>query len=690
MQETAEATGAEHRKGERRRIRFRPDIEGIRAVALFLALFCHGGVAVFDGGFVGVDMFFVISGFLITGLLVAEGESTGRVSLKRFYAHRMKRLMPLATLVLGFVVIGALVLMAAPRRDIVAGDELAAALQVVNWHFASQSVNYFGPEIDASPVMHYWSLSIEEQFYLVWAFALSGFALLARVFRWPLKKVVLAVVAVIWVASLIYSAIYSAEYPNEAYFSTFTRAWQIATGALIALLPIPAPGKRLAWILSITGAGAIAYSVLTFSEMTIYPGLIGLIPTLGTAALITAGLGKEWVIPQRWLALAPLVYIGGLSYAWYLWHYPVMIFGTVYWGGLPTWATTALVFAAVIPAALSHHLIGQPLRFSRTLTRFPRRALALGLGCTAAAVVGAGILSATLPTLTAAPETASLGALVLKSPKLQESAEAVRPPPTGRGSRSDRGAVWEQGCMVEPKETRSGECAFGDPDGKRTVVLFGDSHAMHLFGAVERLAEKRGWRLIALNKAGCPPYDTPVYNGKVGRVYRECEVWRERALQRIEGEMHPAAVFVAGSIWIKSMEDGEIVAGPDNIAALEQGYVRVLSRLAATGARVIAFKDLPKAPFDMTTCVAEHMDNLEKCSYDKRGADPNHFELRAARQVNGVEVVDLSPAICSKGTCFGVIRNAIVYRDNDHMTYTFSRTLAPWLSRSLGRNQSSA
>ncbi len=685
--DTADGSDADRGQSGRRRIRYRPDIEGIRAIALLLALLCHGGLALFAGGFVGVDMFFVISGFLITGLLLAESEGTGRISLTRFYAHRMKRLMPLATLVLVFTAIGSYLLFAAPQREIVAGDELTAALQVVNWHFAAQAVDYFGPETAASPVMHYWSLSIEEQFYIVWALALVAVTVFARRRRWSVRNTVLALVLIIWVSSLTYSAIYSAESPNAAYFSTFTRAWQIATGALIALLPIPAPGRRTSWLLSIGGAAAVLYSVLAFSSATVYPGLAGLLPVLGTAALIVAGLGREWEIPQRWLAVVPLVYVGGLSYAWYLWHYPVMIFGIAYWGSLRAWQTTALVLLAAIPAAISHHLIGQPLRYSKYLTRFPRRAMALGLACTAVAVVAAGTLAVTVPSLTAAPETDQLGASVLKPPRLQASAESVRPVPSGKGSRSDRGAVWDEGCMVEPEETQSGECVFGRPGGRRTVVLLGDSHAMHFFGMVERVAEKRDWRVVALNKAGCPPFDTPVFNPKVGREFEECRVWRERALQRIERDERPAVVFVAGSIWHKSMRDERIVSGPENVAALQQGYERVLARLAVTGARIIALKDLPKAPHDMTDCVAANMGDLKQCAFDQFGAEPDHFDVRAARRVDGVEPVDLSPAICAKGTCYGVIRNALVYRDNDHITWTFARTLAPWLERELDRDK---
>jgi peptidoglycan/LPS O-acetylase OafA/YrhL len=671
-----------------RRIAFRPDIEGIRAAALFLALAAHGGVTWMSGGFVGVDIFFVLSGYLITGLLLAEAQKSGSVALGNFYAHRMKRLLPLAVLVLIVTVIGSMLLFSPARREVVSGDVLTAALHVVNWHFAAQSVDYFGPESAASPIMHYWSLSIEEQFYLVWALVLAGVA-----WAWqrsgrriPIRRLLLSLVVVVFALSLIYSIRYSAEAPSAAYFSTLTRAWQIACGALLALIVLPRISASWSWILTIGGIAAIAYSVIAFDATTNYPGSAALIPVLGTAALIVAGTSATRSAPRRLLETPAFVYVGGLSYAWYLWHYPVMIFGLAAWGPLEVSETTFLVFAAGIPAAISHHLIGQPLRYSTTLTRFPRRAVAVGSACTVAAVVAALALTATVPSLATAPESEVAGASKLAPPTLQSSADAVRPAPTAKAARGDRGNVWEDGCMVQPFDTESGECVFGREGGRKTVVLFGDSHAMHLFATVERLAEERNWRLVSLTKAGCPPYQATFYNGKVEREYRECTEWQQHALERIEEE-RPQILFTSGALSVRVMEEGRLLDGARNDAALEEGYVRMLEELKerAPQARMIGMKDLPVAPHDMTDCVSENLDDLRKCAFEKGDEHRDSPDRRAIEAVDGVELVDLSPAICDKGTCYGVIGNALVYRDNDHLTATFARTLAPWLGRELDR-----
>jgi peptidoglycan/LPS O-acetylase OafA/YrhL len=670
-----------------RRIPFRPDIEGLRGAALVFALMAHGGVPLASGGFVGVDIFFVISGFLITSLLVAEARRSGRISLGRFYAHRMKRLLPLAALVLVVTAVGAAILLPASQQEVVAGDLRAAALHFVNWQFVAQSVDYFGPETAASPVMHYWSLSIEEQFYVVWALVLVGVAWwCARTGR-DIRAVLLWVVVGLTAASLAYSAWYSAEVPSAAYFSTLTRAWQIGVGALVALVALPAITRSWCWALSLGGVAAIIYAVLAYDSHTVYPGLAALAPVLGTAALIIAGTGVSRSVVQRFLSTRPMVYLGGVSYAWYLWHYPVMIFGIAAFGPLPYAQTTLLVFAAGIPAIVSHHLIGQPLRYSRPLSRFPRRAVVAGTACTVAAVGAATMLTVGAPDLSVASLEDAKGASTLRAPKLQRSADAVRPEPTQRAVREDRGAVWHEGCMLEPLQTRSGECEFGRRDGRRTVALFGDSHAMHFFPAVERVAEERGWRLLAFNKAGCPPYDLLVYNPEVDREFHECREWHANVLERLDAE-RPSIVFTAGAIWHKVVRDGEVVRRHrENTAALEPAYVRMLERLTELSPRVVALKDLPKAPHDMTDCVSENLDDLERCAFDRDQANPDHFEVRAARAVEGVELIDLTPALCSQGRCFGVLENTLVYRDDDHMTATFSATLRPWLARELGRSQ---
>ncbi len=325
-------------------------------------------------------------------------------------------------------------------------------------------------------------------------------------------------------------------------------------------------------------------------------------------------------------------------------------------------------------------------------------AIVLALGIAAIAVAGGGGSSegAKSGGADARKSTSADGATELRDAKkpfkarpakLQKSGSMnrIKPQPKGKYSRGDRGAIWDRGCMLQPPETKAKPCVFGRKKSKTNVVLFGDSHAMHLFGAVDTLAKRRGWRLIAQTKAGCGPITTPVYNNKVNGPFRQCLKWHRGALKRIE-QARPKIIFVGVALSHKPTRNGKMIKGErQKNAALIDGYGRMLRRLVATGARVMAIRDLPMAPHDMTDCVAANLKNLKRCSFPKPKRYGRTWESRAARSADGVQEIDLSPAICTKSRCFGVIRNELVYRDNDHMTVTFSRSVAPWLARGIDR-----
>jgi hypothetical protein len=344
----------------------------------------------------------------------------------------------------------------------------------------------------------------------------------------------------------------------------------------------------------------------------------------------------------------------------------------------------------------------------RGMSRHRLRTLAVGLGAAAILVVAALGWRDGDERIAAAPERTTEAGLAAADPaparpagrakaagggfkprkaKLQKqgSRDRIKPRPQGKHSRGDRGAIWDRDCMMQPPQTRSKPCVFGMRKSRKTVVLFGDSHAMHLFGAVNRLAKRRGWRLVAQTKAGCGPNDAPVYNNKVDRVYRECRRWHRNVLRRID-RVKPRIILTGVARAHKPMRNGRIIReGQARRDTLKAGYESMLERLLATGARVVASRDLPKAPHDMTDCVDANLDRLRHCSFRK---PPNHgrtWESQAARAVAGVAEIDLSPGICTKRRCFGVIRNELVYRDDDHLTATFARTLAPWLARALRR-----
>ena len=670
-------------------------MEGLRAVAIAAVLLCHAGLPFAAGGYVGVDVFFVISGFLITGLLLRELERTGTVSLVRFYARRARRLLPLLFVVLAVTVIGSRLLFSPVQGAEVSGDVVASAFYVVNWHFAAESVDYFAHGADPSPVQHLWSLAIEEQFYLVWPTLLLLVAVPFLLRGYSPRPVIAVLVAVIALVSLALGVQQTADQPNAAYFSTPGRAWELALGAALALLGSARLPRAAALALGWGGLAAIIFAVLSFDSTTPFPGLAALVPTLGTAALILAGASTasgsgqprggalEAATPARLLSLRPVRYVGRISYSWYLWHWPALIFAAALLGSLSLWAGVAVVAVSAIPTILSHHWIEEPLRRSTSPLGPPRRALAAGAGCTAVAAVAGLRLAVSQPTLRTAPSDEVPGAEALASqPQPQKRAEAVAPNPVS--AREDRSRMYEDGCLVGITGTKSNKCEYGRRDTDRTMILFGDSQAMQYFPALERLAEVHGWRLITLAKAECPPAAVRVDSATSGREYRECGEWRERALERIESIEGRRTVLVTSNNGYSPLDSGGSPRkGKERRQALKQGYVTTLKRLHREGIRAAVIKDQPSAAVDIPSCVSRELRNLDTCAFRRPHSEEDEIDRQAAKEAPGARLVDLTDKICPRDVCRAVIGNALVYRDRSHMSATFAATLAPSLEQRL-------
>ncbi len=668
---------------------FRPDVEGLRAVAIVAVLLCHAGLAAFAGGYVGVDVFFVISGFLITGLLLRELESEGGISISGFYARRARRLLPLLALVLLVVVAVSLLLFSPVRAQETSGDVVSSALYVANWHFAAGSVDYFSQGLEPSPVQHLWSLAIEEQFYLVWPLLLLGVTWFQRRRGGSVRPVLWVTVAIVGLASLVYGIHITDAEPKAAYFSTFGRAWELALGAALALLGARRLPGPLALTLGWAGLAAIVYAALAFDARTAFPGLAALLPTLGVAALILAGSAAlassthAHIAPARLLSFTPVRYVGRVSYSWYLWHWPAIVFAVALWGPLSPLAGFAVVAASFVPAAVSHHAFENPVRRARSLALRPRRALALGLACVAVAALAGSVLGSAQPDFRTAPVGEVRGALALaEQPLPQERADAVRPNPMR--AREDRSQMYEDGCLVGVGGTELRNCVYGDPGSRHTVFLFGDSHAMQYFPAVRKIANARGWKLVPLTKTECTPAAVPVRSETEGRKYSECEAWRERALRRIEAAGSSATVLMSGATAYEPLgANGATLDGPEGTEALEHGYLTTLDRIDRAGLRAAVIKDPPAATSDVPSCVSRELQNLDACAFRRVRDEADEFDARAAERAPGVHLIDVTNEICPGEICRAVIGDALVYRDRTHLSATFARTLAPGIERGL-------
>jgi peptidoglycan/LPS O-acetylase OafA/YrhL len=673
---------------------FRPDVEGLRAVAVACVLLYHAGIPFAGGGYVGVDVFFVISGYLITGLLLRELEKTGTVFLARFYSRRAKRLLPLTVVVLAFVVALSWLLFDPIRMDETSFGVVAAGLYVMNWLLAVEAADYFAAGLQASPVQHFWTLAVEEQFYLLWPALLLAVRWWCRRTGRSLRPTLTAVLAAVAASSLAYGVYSTNTEAGAAYFSTLTRGWELALGGLLALAPASALGRLPGWMagaLAWTGLGAVAFAAHRFSDDTLFPGTAALIPTLGTAAIIAAGFGAgtgaaaALASPSRLLALGPVRHVGRISYSWYLWHWPPLVFAAAVWGKLSSVEGLAVLAASYVPAVLTHHLVEKPFLHSRSLTRYPRKALALGGACTASSIaLGLGLFALT-PIVPEAPETRVAGAAALRDGhSIQRSAKAVNPTPREAETKENRPRMYADGCHLDLPETESPDCVYGNPSSDTTVVLFGDSHAMQWFPALNELAQKHDWRLLGFSKSACPPAEISVYSKGLRREYRECEEWRERTLGRIVREENPSLVVTSMLNRYRAREDGKGLDRNASNKTVVRGYVSTLEKLRSSGAPVAVIEDVPSPDKNVPECVSRSLDRLQDCAFPRSKAlDQPRINVRAAEEVEGVSLVDPTPMVCPGKTCPAVIGDALVYRNGAHLTRTYVNTLTPWLGERL-------
>lgn len=657
----------------RRRAAFRPDVEGLRGVAVLSVLAYHAAVPGLTGGYVGVDVFFVISGFLITGLLTggSSGGSSGRPpGLVDFLARRARRILPAAAVVLVATAVAGGVLLDPLRGTDLARDLIAAAGQYANWRFVGQQTDYLAAGRDPSPLQHFWSLGVENQFYLLWGVLLLG---LARHLHGRRRTAAtLLVTAGVGAASLVLCIQWTQTSAPLAYFSTAGRLWEFTAGALAALLGgVLGRGGWARRIVGWGGLAAVVAPVLLYDHTTPFPGTAALLPVLGTAAVLLAGPGGA---PDagRLLATRPLRAAGRLSYAWYLWHWPVLTIAQARYGTLSWPVQLALVAAAALPAWLTLRLVEQPLRYGSSPA--PRRGLAVGASALVIPLIaGLTLGGGTVRALGTADTPAVAPAGAVDGPGLLAPGTRVTGlTPSLARARADFPPG--KGCEIPLNADTSPRCLFGDENSPDRVVLLGDSHAGQWISAGIAIAEQRHWALEVLVKPGCPLATLTVRNDVLGRTFDECDRWRENTLTRLATGPRPRLILMAGLNRYGSQDERA------------RGWTRTLDRLAATGAPLAYLGDTPMAGKDVPTCLAASDGRSDACFFPRATAfepDPMLDGGLAARY--GVRVVDVGPLLCpgSGPDCPAVLEGVVLYRDTGHITDTLARVLAPRLDRAL-------
>ena len=679
---------------------FRPDIQGMRALAVSVVVIYHLYPSLLPGGFAGVDVFFVISGFLITGHLLREYRKTGSVALVSFWGRRAKRLMPAAALVLTVTWAAARFILPSTQLADTASQIRASALYYQNWELAANAVNYLKSDSAASPVQHFWSLSVEEQFYLGWPLLFLAAAFAAGTVvrrRTPAHAsaeqqarrvrghfLVLVLAAAVVASSLWFSAYYTRVNPAAAYFVTTTRIWELGLGGLLALLPEPVSRFLGRFgVLGWAGLGLVIGSAFELSGTDAFPGLLALAPAGGAALLILGGSAAARLGPSRLTSVPPMVFLGGISYSLYLWHWPLIVFWTAWQGHGPgPFSGPGIVAVAVLLSWLTKVWVEDRVRTASLLSGHNWRSVSTAL----AAVVPVALVSAFLISQPG-PWNGKLGpnypgAAALTSSVTKVKPEPVLPSPTTISLPE----YWQQGCLIAESASVPKECVYGDTKNPvLTVALVGDSVAGDWFTPLQQIALQRHWKLVTDLHSVCPLSTTMMVTPDTGGPYTACHTWGAAVIHDLETTIKPDVVITSSFQGLSSMEH------PAGGAAAQQdignGMAQYWKQLQGHGISVVAIKESPDVGINIPACVAKNPSALANCAVSTAKAlQPDLPTVYATKAAAGsVPLVDMNSLICGPVSCPAVIGNVLVYQDNHHLTSTYALTTAPYLEKRLLR-----
>jgi peptidoglycan/LPS O-acetylase OafA/YrhL len=672
----------------------RTDLEALRGLAILLVVAYHAGVPVLAGGFVGVDVFFVLSGFFTARLLVQEYGTTGSVDLLAFYGRRALRLLPALLVVVAATLAAVWIVWAPIDRAEVANTALTVLSGRANNAFAREAVNYFSGA--SSPFLHAWSLGVELQLALFgplvflaltalggWRTAAAADGERARRLSALLRGVGIGL-ALVGALSLALAISWTATDPSWAFFGAAARAWEFVAGALL-VLALPAgstsaeevPEERgRGWWLQAGGLAVIVGAALLYDRSTPYPGTAALLPLLGAVAVIAGGINGRGALGAHRPVVRALAWFGQVSYSWYLWHWPIVVTATVLMPGIGVWGRLAWSAAALAPAWLTYQWVERPLREHRgdVATRAPWRPAIAVAGCLA---LGVGAF-------------AMRHAAVRGVQRPDQRAFAA--------ARNDRMShdCWAR-TTADAARAAGGACVFGDPNGTATVALFGDSHAEHWLAALDRLGRARGWRVVLMVKGGCPVADAPELVGSPSNRYgRECARYREAAVRRLIALNPDVAVLSSYDEYVSRDADRSGDGGWEGRVSPEawgRGLRRTYARLAGAGVPVVAIRGTPYPGFDVPACLSRRAARLPMangCQYERDEALHGAARAELASAVRAVAerglpvaAIDLADQVCAAARC-GVLRDGrVAFTDGNHLTASFTRATAGTLGARL-------
>lgn len=674
----------------------RSEIQALRAVAVLAVVLYHLWPEKLTGGFVGVDIFFVISGFLITSHLLRVVAREGTVRLGQFWARRIRRLLPAAFVVLAVALVATLALMSWSEWKQGLREIIASTLYIENWALALDSVDYLAAENSPTLVQHYWSLSVEEQFYIVWPLLILGALWIARRLKadavWQNRAMMIALV-VVFMASLAVSVIWTNTSAASAYFATPTRAWEFAAGGLLAFLParLAAPsatrgGAALHLLAGWGGLAAIGFTVVQYDGSVPFPSYTALLPVLGTAAVIWAGESAHSWSPTLIGKSGPIQWLGDVSYSLYLWHWPLVVLYPIIQGHpIGMKGGIGLLAVMIVLAWLSKRYIEDPFRhgsvWKRTGRSFGFAAAGMAV-ITAVSIVSVTVIDAKIAAAdTEKPPYASVQELRAEVEEtLVSSAWSI---PNELGGREAQAEEWVVDyCLDVDSESARERCVYGNAESERTIVVIGDSFATHLLQGL-RGAFGKEYRIVPLTLAQCPIVDVPVARTGSSEAFEECAPHNEKNLELIS-EISPDALIISDATVTSYRRMADVEPTDDRTALYEQGTDRAYGELAAVyDGPVIMIESPPNANCKPRSGLSSPQDCDNSDSPTGMSA-LQEYKLDAAKQ-HGFATVNMGEWMCNEdGICPLLVGNTLTRADGGHLASKFSARLSEIFRAEVG------
>ncbi|ALE06960.1 hypothetical protein AL755_18330 [Arthrobacter sp. ERGS1:01] len=657
--------------------KFLPEVQGLRALAVLMVVAYHVWFGRISGG---VDIFLLISAFLLTGQFTRRLESGKSLELFKYWAHLFKRLLPLITVTLLATLAATFLFLPQTSWNSIFGQTWASLFYYQNWFLAAESVDYYVQDHSlASPLQHFWSLSIQGQIFILWPLIFAAAALIARRGKLLVRPLLMYMFGTVFVVSLVFSIITTHTNQAFAYFDTRTRLWEFALGSLLALvLPLLKFGRTTRIVLGWLGVAAMLSCGLILQVGQQFPGYMALWPTLAAACVIVAGHTGSSAGADRFLSWKPLVKLGDSSYALYLFHWPVLVIFLIVSGrdhaGIK--AGLAIIVVSLLAAILATKWIDTPLRRNKWIEKKRRRAvtvIAVSVALVAAPLAGwQGTLLAEASAAGRQVPSDNPGALTMMTGYVDKVTPGAAVLPTLAGIESDRPDFAEEcsGDAVPPTERLRADCTQdGVLDGTETetVMVVGSSHAHHISGAVRAMAMENHWKVVKLWRPGC------IFGAEAGKAVESCLKFNDEATDFVLS-MKPDRVFTMATV--------SVMSAPKE--ALAPGYGQKVRQFTDAGIKVIGVRDNPRFKAGVPACISRYGADAPACNPALSKVMPAVSPLEGFAADNAKFFpVDMTDLICPDGVCRAVIGNVHVYIDNNHVGKTYWNTMAAEFAKRL-------